>query len=69
MEAVAIKKLAETAEQLKRDFAELFHVEQVERFDYEDAEIGKIINEQALLINMRLDSISESFEIIEKLTK
>ena len=67
-EKAALEKLAATAEQLKQDFTELFHVEQAEP-DYEKNAVDLEIASKEFDINYHAEKLIGQISILKKLAE
>ena len=67
-EKAALEKLAATAEQLKQDFAELFHVEQTEP-EYEKNAVDFEIASKEYDINYYSEKLIGQISILKKLAE
>ena len=63
-EKQAIERLAATAEQLKKDFADLFHVEQYEQ---ETNALDEEIQKKAWSVQYHMNNLNGEFTILKKL--
>ena len=65
-EKKAIERLAATAEQLKKDFSELFHVEQYEQ---ETNALDEEIQKKAWSVQYHMNNLHGEFIILKKLVE
>ena len=65
-EKAALEKLAATAEQLKQDFAELFHVEQ---YEPETNALDEEIQKKAWSVQYHMNNLHGEFIILKKLVE
>ena len=66
-EKQAIEKLAATAEQLKKDFAELFHVEQSEMEYENDDRLNEEIVKKSWNVDYHMKNLTGELVILQKL--